>query len=322
MELMHKQNNCGMNQRGKAAGRNRSHIRTVEAAVQAVFTICAFFAVFAVLSITLYMIANGVPALFKVGIREILFSTVWKPTAEEPSFGILYIIITSIVGTMMAILIGVPIALLTAVFLAEVAPKRLSAIVKPTIELLAGIPSVIYGLLGMMILNPFMYKWEQRIFKGSDTHQFTGGSNLFSAVLVLAIMIFPTVVCISEASLRAVPPQLKSSSLALGASHMQTIFKVMIPAAKPGIITAIVLGVGRAIGEAMAISLVSGGSVNFPLPFASVRFLTTAIVSEMGYAGGVHRQVLFTIGLVLFAFIMLVNVILNGILKKGDDMDD
>lgn len=300
----------------------KSRVQAVETAAQAVFTICAFFSVAAVFSITLYMTANGVPALYKVGVRNILFSSVWKPTADEPSFGILYIILTSIMGTAMAVLIGVPIALLTAVFLAEVAPKRLAAVVKPAVELLAGIPSVIYGLLGTMILNPYMYKWERRIFGGSDTHQFTGGANLLSAVLVLAIMILPTVINISEASLRAVPPPLKSSSLALGASHIQTIFKVLIPAAKPGIITAIVLGVGRAIGEAMAINLVSGNSVNFPLPFASVRFLTTAIVSEMGYAGGIHRQVLFTIGLVLFAFIMLVNVIMNGILKERDDGDD
>lgn len=297
-------------------GRNR--VRAVEAAAQAVFTVCAFFAVIAVFSITLYMIANGVPAFLKVGIKDILFSAVWKPTAEEPSFGILYIILTSIVGTTMAIGIGVPVGLLTAVFLAEAAPKRLSAIVQPAVELLAGIPSVIYGLLGMMILNPLMYKWELRIFRGSETHQFTGGSNLLSAVLVLAIMILPTVINISEASLRAVPSQLKTSSLALGASHMQTIFKVLIPAAKPGITTAIVLGVGRALGEAMAISMVSGGSVNFPLPFGSVRFLTTAIVSEMGYASGIHRQVLFAIGLVLFAFIMIVNIALNTILKEGD----
>lgn len=290
----------------------------IEAAAQAIFTVCAFFAVIAVASITLYMIANGVPALFKVGIKELLFSTVWRPTADEPSFGILYIILTSVIGTAMAILIGVPAALFTAVFLAEVAPKRLAAFVRPGVELLAGIPSVIYGLMGMMILNPLMYKWELRLFGGSNTHRFTGGSNLLSAVLVLAVMILPTVVSISEASLRAVPPELKSSSMALGASHVQTVFKVIIPAAKPGIITAIVLGVGRALGEAMAISMVSGNAVNFPLPFASVRFLTTSIVSEMGYAGGVHRQVLFTIGLVLFAFVMLINIALNAVLRKGE----
>ena len=307
----------GLGRSGSVRYKGTNRARAVEVAAQTIFTICAFFAVFVVASITLYMLANGIPAFYKVGIREILFSAVWKPTAEEPSFGILYIILTSVAGTVLAILIGVPIALLTAVFLAEVAPGWLAAIVRPAVELLAGIPTVIYGLLGIMLLNPLMYKWEQRIFRGSDTHQFTGGANLLSAVLILAIMILPTVVSISEASLRAVPPQLKSSSLALGASHVQTIFKVLITAAKPGIITAIVLGVGREIGEAMAISLVSGGSVNFPLPFASVRFLTTAIVSEMGYAGGVHRQVLFSVGLVLFAFIMLVNIALHMILRRG-----
>ena len=169
-----------------------------------------------------------------------------------------------------------------------------------------------------MVLNPIMYKLELAVFKNSETHQFTGGANLLSAVLVLAIMILPTVINISESALRSVPPQLKSASLALGASHIQTIFRVILPAAKSGIVTAIVLGVGRAIGEAMAITLVSGSSVNIPLPFNSVRFLTTAIVSEMGYAAGVHRQVLFTIGLVLFVFIMIINVTLNKILKKGD----
>ena len=290
----------------------------VEKTAKIIFTVCAFFAILAVFSITLYMIINGTPALFQVGLGEILFGTVWEPTAEDPAFGILFIILTSIIGTALAILIGVPIGVLTAVFLAEVAPKRLASIVKPAVELLAGIPSVIYGLLGIMILNPLMYKLELAIFRDSETHQFTGGANLISAVIVLAIMILPTVINISESALKAVPAQYKSASLALGASHIQTIFKVMLPAAKSGIITAIVLGVGRAIGEAMAITLVSGSSVNFPLPFNSVRFLTTAIVSEMGYASGLHRQVLFTIGLVLFAFIMIINVGLTSILKAGD----
>lgn len=290
----------------------------VEKTAKIIFTVCAFFAILAVFSITLYMLINGTPALFQVGLGEILFGTVWAPTASDPSFGILYIILTSIIGTFLAILIGVPIGVLTAVFLAEVAPKKLAGIVKPAVELLAGIPSVIYGLLGIMILNPLMYKLELAIFKNSETHQFTGGANLISAVIVLAIMILPTVINISESALKAVPVQYKSASLALGASHIQTIFKVMLPAAKSGIITAIVLGVGRAIGEAMAITLVSGSSVNFPLPFNSVRFLTTAIVSEMGYASGLHRQVLFTIGLVLFVFIMIINVCLTSILKAGD----
>lgn len=295
--------------------RNKS---AVEITAQAIFTVCALIAVMAVVSIAAYMIVNGTPALLQVGIGDILFGTEWKPTAAEPLYGIRYIILTSVVGTAMAVLLGVPVGVLTAVFLAEVAPKGLAAVVKPAVELLAGIPSVIYGLLGLMILNPLMYKLEMKIFAGSETHQFTGGANLISAVIVLAIMILPTVINISESAIKAVPEYLKAASLAVGASRIQTIFKVTLPAAKSGIITAVVLGVGRAIGEAMAISLVSGSSVNLPLPFHSVRFLTTAIVSEMGYAADVHRQVLFTIGLVLFVFIMLINITLTTILKKRE----
>lgn len=262
------------------------------------------------------MLANGMPAILQAGVKEILFSTVWKPVAEEPSFGILYVVLTSMVGTFGAIMIGVPIGVLTAVFLAEVSSEKTAAVVRPAVEVLAGIPSVVYGLLGVKILNPLMYRWEQELFAGSRTHQFTGGANLLSAILVLAVMILPTVISVSETAIRAVPSELKASSLALGASHVQTIFRVTLPAARSGILTAVVLGVGRAVGEAMAISMVSGNSVNLPLPFHSVRFLTTAIVSEMGYAEGLHRQVLFTIGLVLFGFIMMINGILSRILKE------
>lgn len=297
----------------------RKHKSTVEKIAQIIFTVCAFFAVLAVASITIYMFVNGLPALTQVGITELLFGTVWKPTADPASFGILYVILTSIIGTFLAILLGVPVGVLTAVFLAEVAPKKVASLIKPAVELLAGIPSVIYGLLGLLVLNPIMYKLEIAIFKGSDTHQFTGGANLISAVIVLAVMILPTVINISESSIQAVPKDLKSASLALGASRIQTIFRVILPAAKSGIITAVILGVGRAIGEAMAISLVSGSSVNIPLPFNSVRFLTTAIVSEMGYASGLHRQVLFTIGLVLFVFIMIINFTLNSVLKREEE---
>jgi len=291
---------------------------TVEKAAGVIFIVCALFAVLAVFSITIYMIISGTPAIFEVGLKEILFGTVWKPTAAEPRFGILYVILTSIVGTLFAILIGVPIGLMTAVFLAETAPKRLAGIVRPAVELLAGIPSVVYGLLGILVLNPAVYKMEIALFKDDPTHQFTGGSNLISAVLVLAIMILPTVINISESSLRAVPAHYKQASLALGATHIQTIFKVLIPAAKSGIVTAVVLGVGRAIGEAMAISLVAGNGVNFPLLFNSVRFLTTAVVSEMSYAADTHKKVLFTIGLVLFIFIILINLILNKVMKGGN----
>jgi phosphate transport system permease protein len=292
--------------------------KTVEKAASYIFATCAFVAVLAVFSITLYMIVSGTPAIFKVGLTEILFGTVWKPTATQPSFGILYVILTSIVGTFFAILIGVPIGVMTAIFLAETAPKRLANIVKPAVELLAGIPSVVYGLLGILILTPAIYNIELMIFKNDTSHQFTGGSNLISAVLVLAVMILPTVINISESALKAVPGHYKQASLALGATHIQTIFKVIIPAAKSGIVTAIVLGVGRAIGEAMAINLVAGNGANLPLPFSSVRFLTTAVVSEMSYASGTHKQVLFTIGLVLFVFIMLINLILNKIMKGGN----
>lgn len=303
------------------AGKNK-HKSPAEVAAHIIFTICAFFAVLAVLSITLYMIWKGAPALFKVGPLEILFGNVWEPAAANPSFGIFYVILTSVVGTALAILIGVPIGIFTAVFLAEVAPKRLAQIVKPAVELLAGIPSVVYGLLGIYVLTPLIYKLELAIFSGSETHQFTGGSNLLSAVIVLAIMILPTVINISESALKAVPMYLRSASLALGASKIQTIFRVTLPAAKSGVMTAVILGVGRAIGEAMAISLVAGSSVNLPLPFNSVRFLTTAIVSEMAYSSGLHREVLFTIGLVLFAFVMLINAGLTRLLKKKEVADE
>ena len=280
------------------------------------FLFAAVIAILAVLSIMLYMFLKGTPAFFKVGVSEILFETEWRPTAKtEPGFGILYIILTSLVGTTFAIILGVPLGILTAVFLTEVAPKKLAALVQPAVELLAAIPSVIYGLLGIMILTPWMYKLEKHFFEGSTTHQFTGGANLISAVIVLAIMILPTVVNMSASAIRAVDDKLKSASLALGATKIQTILMVVLPDAKSGIMTGIVLGIGRALGEAMAISLVSGSSVNLPLPFNSVRFLTTAIVSEMSYAEGVHRQVLFTIGLVLFVFIMVINLVLTKMIR-------
>ena len=304
----------------KLTGSNKNK-SAVERVAQIVFTVCASFTILAVFSILIYLFMNGIPALLKVGIKDILFETVWKPTAAEPQYGIFYVILTSIVGTGLAILIGVPIGLLTAVFLAEAAPKRLAAMVKPAVELLAGIPSVIYGLLGIMILNPLMYKLELALYKDSETHQFTGGANLISSVLVLAVMILPTVINMSETAIRAVHPNLKASSLALGATHMQTIFHVILPAAKSGIFAAIMLGVGRAIGEAMAITLVSGSSVNLPLPFNSVRFLTTALVSEMGYASDLHREVLFTIGLVLFVFIMMINILMDKIIRNGGKTD-
>ena len=294
---------------------------TAERLARALLLICAVVAIFAVCAITFYLFAKGLPALHRVGVGELLFGTIWKPTAAEPSFGIAYIILSSIVGTALSVLVGVPVGLLTAVFLTEVSSKHLSAFVQPAVELLAAIPSVIYGLLGMMLLNPVLYKLEKIIFAGSTTHQYTGGADLLAAVIVLAIMILPTVISVSASAIRAVPAQLRAASLALGASKMQTIWGVTVPAAKSGILTGVVLGIGRALGEAMAINMVAGGSVNLPLPFNSVRFLTTQLVSEMGYAEGIHRQVLFTVGLVLYLFIMIVNLVLQRLRREGGKDD-
>ena len=293
----------------------------IEKTAKQVFLLCGIVAILAVCSITIYMIAKGTPALSRVGVSHLIFGTEWAPTAAEPSYGILYIILSSIVGVACSVAIGVPIGLMTAVFLSEIANKRLASLVQPAVELLAAIPSVIYGLLGLMILNPLLYQIEKVIFAGSETHKFTGGSDMLAAIIVLAIMILPTVINVSTSSLRAVPDQLRSSSLALGATKIQTIFKVVIPAAKSGILIGIVLGIGRAIGEAMAINMVAGGAVNIPLPFNSVRLLTTQLVSEMGYADGLHRQVLFTVGLVLYIFVMAINLILLK-MKKGGELDD
>lgn len=294
---------------------------TAEAVARALLLICAVAAIFAVCAITFYMFAKGLPALGKVGVTELIFGTVWKPTAAEPQFGIAYIILSSMVGTAFSVLLGVPVGLMTAVFLTEVSGKRMAAVVQPAVELLAAIPSVIYGLVGMMVLNPAMYKLEKLIFAGSSTHQFTGGANVLSAVIVLAIMILPTVISVSASSLRAVPDSMRAASLALGASKMQTVFRVTIPAARSGILTGAVLGIGRALGEAMAINMVAGGSVNLPLPFNSVRFLTTQLVSEMSYAEGTHRQVLFTVGLVLYLFILAVNLVLLKLRRKGAEKE-
>ena len=289
----------------------------IEKTANIIFLICAVIAIFAVCAITFYMFIKGTPALKQVGVADLLFRSVWQPAAENPSYGILYIILSSLVGTASAILIGVPVGLLTAVFLSEMAGKRLGSFVGGAVELLAAIPSVIYGLIGMMVLNPIMFSIENAIFEGDPDHQFTGGANMISAIIVLAIMILPTVISVSTSSMKAVPDHLRAASLSLGATKEQTIFKTVIPAAKSGILTGVVLGIGRALGEAMAINMVAGGAVNLPLPFNSVRTLTTQIVSEMGYAQGLHREVLFTVGLVLYIFIMIVNWMLLRARKAG-----
>lgn len=288
----------------------------VERVMSIIFLICGSMAVISVALITLYMIISGAPAIGKVGFKEFFFGTVWY--AKNEQFGILPLILTSLCGTIGAVLIGVPVGILTSIFLAEIAPPPVVKIIRPMVELLAGIPSVIYGLLGSIILKPFIASIEKAIFANDPNHTFTGGANLISAVIVLAIMILPTIVNISYTTIKAIPEEYREASYGLGATHIQTIFKVMLPAGKSGLASGVVLGVGRAIGEAMAIILVAGNTANMPALFNSVRFLTTGVVAEFSYSSGLHREVLFSIGLVLFAFIMVINIILNKILKSGN----
>ena len=277
-----------------------------ETLMKGIFLLAACASILAVALICLFLFANGLPAIGKIGIFDFLLGKVWKPGNDL--YGILPMILGSIYVTAGAIVVGVPIGILTAVFMAKFCPKGLYRFLKPAVELLAGIPSVVYGFFGLVVIVPLI----RELFPDSK------GTSMLAASLLLGIMILPTIIGVSESAIRAVPESYYEGGLALGASHERSVFFATLPAAKSGIITAVVLGTGRAIGEAMAITLVSGSSVNFPLPFNSVRFLTTAIVAEMGYASGLHREVLFTIGLVLFAFIMIINVSLNGILKKGE----
>ena len=271
-----------------------------------VFFACGFIAIVFVLFISVYLIISGIPAIREIGLIDFLFGTEWASTAAEPKFGILPFILTSIYGTAGAIVLGVPVGFMTAVFLAKVAPPRLAAVVRPAVDLLAGIPSVVYGLIGMMVLVPAV----RVAFNLPD------GASLFCAIIVLAVMILPSIISVSETALKAVPKEYEEASLALGATHIETVFRVSVPAASSGIAASIVLGIGRAIGEAMAIIMVAGNVANMPGLFKSVRFLTTAVASEIAYAAGLQRQALYSIALVLFLFIMLINVILNSLLKR------
>ncbi len=282
--------------------------KALERGMHAVFFVCGMVSIAAVVLITVYMVAAGLPAIRQIGLVEFLFGTMWKSTAAAPEFGILPFILTSVWGTLGAILLGVPVGLLTAVFLSKLAPPRLAAVVRPAVDLLAGIPSVVYGLIGMMVLVPGIM----------DLFRLKSGTNLLAAMLVLAVMILPSIISVSETALNAVPPEYEEASLALGATPMETVFRVSVPAAKSGIVAGIVLGVGRAIGEAMAVMMVAGNVANMPGLFKSVRFLTTAVASEMSYASGLQKQALFSIALVLFCFIMVINALLNYFLKKGD----
>ncbi len=278
----------------------------MEDVVHGVFLFLGLITVGCVLLITVYLIVSGLPAISKIGLGKFLFGSEWASTAAEAKFGILPFILTSVYGTCGAILIGVPVGFLTAVFLSKMAPKKPRTVMESAVSLLAGIPSVVYGLVGMLVLVPGIRK----LFYVPD------GASLLAAIIVLAIMILPSIIKVSVNALDAVPKEYEDASLALGATPVETWFRVSAPAAKSGIAAAVVLGVGRAIGEAMAVMMVSGNAPNMPSLFESVRFLTTAVASEMSYASGLQRQALFSIALVLYVFIMLINAALNFFLKR------
>ena len=294
----------------RTAGKSLRTRKAMEQAIHLIFLLCGIVAVGFVLCISVYLVISGLPAIREIGLTKFLFGKVWAPTnaTTGPQFGILPFILTSIYGTAGAILIGVPVGFLTAMFLAKAAPARLAAVVRPAVDLLAGIPSVVYGLVGMAVLLPGI----------RGLFHLKAGDTLLAAILVLAVMILPSIISVSETALRAVPREYEEASLALGATEMETYFRVSAPAAKSGIAAAVVLGVGRAIGEAMAIMMVAGNAANMPGLFKSVKFLTTAVASEMSYAadGSLQKMALFSIGLVLFLFIMMINVFLNLVLKR------
>lgn len=279
--------------------------------MHAIFLCLGLITVGCVLLITVYLVISGIPAIKEIGLVPFLFGKTWASTASttEPSYGILPFILTSVYGTAGAIVLGVPIGFLTAVYLAKLAPQRIKSTVESAVSLLAGIPSVVYGLVGMLVLVPGIRK----LFNVPD------GASLLAAIIVLAVMILPSVIKVSVTALEAVPKEYEDGSLALGATPIETYFCVSVPAARSGIAAAVVLGVGRAIGEAMAVMMVSGNAANMPSLFESVKFLTTAVASEMSYSSGLQRQALFSIALVLFMFIMLINAALNFFMKRDKE---
>lgn len=283
--------------------------RVFENIIHGIFLMLGLVTVGFVLLITVYLILSGIPAIREIGILKFLFGKEWASTAAEPSYGILPFILTSVYGTAGAILIGVPIGFLTSVYLAKLATKKVKTVMESAVSLLAGIPSVVYGLVGMIVLVPAI----RRLFHIPD------GASLFAAIIVLSVMILPSIIKVSITALEAVPKEYEDASFALGATPVETYFRVSVPAAKSGIAAAVVLGVGRAIGEAMAVMMVAGNVANMPSLFGSVRFLTTAIASEMSYSGGLQRQALFSIALVLFLFIMMINAALNFFLKRDKE---
>ena len=283
----------------------RSRKQLLETAVHGIFLMLGLVTVGCVLLITVYLVVSGIPAIRQIGLVPFLLGDTWESTAAQPSYGILPFILTSIYGTAGAILFGVPVGFFAAVYLAKLAPTQVKSIVEAAVSLLAGIPSVVYGLVGMLVLVP----GTRALFHVPD------GASLLAAIIVLSVMILPSIIKVSITALEAVPKEYEDASLALGATSIETYFRVSVPAARSGIAAAVVLGVGRAIGEVMAVMMVSGNAANMPSLFESVRFLTTAVSSEMSYSSGLQRQALFSIALVLFLFIMLINAVLNFFLK-------
>ena len=290
----------------KKAKRSR---QVLETAIHGVFLLLGLITVGCVLAITVYLVLSGLPAIREIGLWNFLFGKEWASTAADPKFGILPFLLTSVYGTAGAILLGVPVGFLTAVYLAKAAPPKVRAALSGAVSLLAGIPSVVYGLVGMMVLVPGIRK----LFGLPD------GASLLAGILVLAVMILPSIIKVSVTALEAVPAEYEDASLALGATKEETWFRVSVPAARSGIAAAVVLGVGRALGEAMAVIMVSGNAPNMPSLFESVRFLTTAVASEMSYSSGLQRQALFSIALVLYLFILLINAALNYFLKRDKE---
>lgn len=280
-----------------------------ENVVHGIFLMLGLITVGFVLLITVYLIFSGIPAVQKIGLFNFLFGKSWAPTACNPTYGILPFILTSVYGTAGAVIIGVPVGFFTAVYLAKLAPKRVKSMVGAAVSLLAGIPSIVYGLVGMIVLVPAI----------RNGFHLPDGASLLAAIIVLAVMILPSIIKVSITALESVPREYEDASLALGATPVETYFRVSVPAAKSGISAAVVLGIGRAIGEAMAVMMVSGNAPNMPALFESVRFLTTAVTSEMSYSSGLQRQALFSIALVLFLFIMLINAALNLFLKRNKE---
>ena len=297
----------------RTAGKSLRTRKAMEQAIHLIFLLCGIVAVGFVLCISVYLVISGLPAIREIGLTKFIFGKVWAPTnaTTGPQFGILPFILTSVYGTAGALLLGVPVGLMTAIFLAKAAPPRLAAMIRTAVQLLAGIPSVVYGLVGMIVLVPAI----RRAFGLGS------GACLLAAILVLTVMVLPSIINVAETALQAVPREYEEASLALGATETETYFRVSLPAARSGVAAAVVLGVGRAIGEAMAIIMVAGNVANMPGLFTSVRFLTTGIISGMSDAavGSLYQQALFSIGLVLFLFIMLINAALNFFLKRSKE---